>query len=58
MAVPLDRARQAFDAAQSALAKGDWTAFGQAMERLSETLGHAPIPLADDGAAGDGARRP
>ncbi len=55
---PLEHAREAFDAAQSALSRGDWPAFGRAMEQLSETLGHAQIPQAGDGAADDGASRP
>ncbi|MFL5332044.1 MAG: UPF0182 family protein, partial [Geminicoccaceae bacterium] len=49
-AVPLQRpaelqaARDALEAAQQALAKGDWAAFGSAMQRLSETLGRPPAP--------------
>jgi uncharacterized membrane protein (UPF0182 family) len=42
----LDQARRALDAAQQALAKGDWTAFGEAMQRLRDTLGHEPAAQA------------
>jgi uncharacterized membrane protein (UPF0182 family) len=42
----LAQARQALDAAQQALAKGDWAAFGEAMQRLRETLGHEPTTQA------------
>jgi uncharacterized membrane protein (UPF0182 family) len=40
----LQSARDALGAAQQALAKGDWAAFGSAMQRLSETLGRPPAP--------------
>jgi uncharacterized membrane protein (UPF0182 family) len=42
----LDQARQALDAAQQALTKGDWAAFGDAMQRLRDTLGQAPAAQA------------
>jgi uncharacterized membrane protein (UPF0182 family) len=42
----LAQARQALDAAQQALAKGDWATFGGAMQRLRDTLGHEPTTQA------------
>jgi uncharacterized membrane protein (UPF0182 family) len=42
----LAQARQALDAAQQALAKGDWATFGEAMQRLRDTLGHEPTTQA------------
>jgi DNA-binding GntR family transcriptional regulator len=44
----LEQARTALDAAQQALADGDWAAFGRAMQRLRDTLGpgHPPAPQA------------
>ncbi len=42
----LDKAREALDAAQQALAQGDWAAFGEAMQRLRDTLGHRPAAQA------------
>jgi len=47
--VGLQKARDALDAAQQALGKGDWAAFGEAMQRLRDTLGHQPA-AAQDGA--------
>jgi uncharacterized protein len=44
----LQQARTALDAAQDALRQGDWAAFGEAMQRLSDTLGRQPA--APDGA--------
>jgi uncharacterized protein len=38
----LEQARTALDAAQQALGEGDWAAFGEAMQRLRDTLGHPP----------------
>ncbi len=38
----LQNARDALDAAQQALRQGDWAAFGEAMQRLSDTLGRPP----------------
>jgi uncharacterized protein len=40
----LDRARDALDAAEEALRAGDWAAFGEAMQRLSDTLGRPRTP--------------
>ena len=40
----LQSARDALEAAQRALLKGDWVAFGNAMQRLSETLGGSSTP--------------
>jgi uncharacterized membrane protein (UPF0182 family) len=40
----LQAARDALEAAQQALAKGDWAAFGQAMQRLTEALGGSRTP--------------
>jgi uncharacterized membrane protein (UPF0182 family) len=42
----LDKAREALNAAEQALKDGDWAAFGEAMQRLSDTLGR---PLAQGG---------
>jgi uncharacterized protein len=42
----LDKARDALNAAEQALKDGDWAAFGEAMQRLSDTLGR---PLAQGG---------
>jgi uncharacterized protein len=38
----LQPAREALEAAQHALSKGDWAAFGRAMQRLTEALGAPP----------------
>ena len=40
----LQSARDALGEAQRALLKGDWVAFGNAMQRLSETLGGSSTP--------------
>jgi uncharacterized membrane protein (UPF0182 family) len=40
----LDRARDALGAAEEALRAGDWAAFGEAMQRLSDTLGRPRTP--------------
>ena len=43
----LQPARDALEAAQHALSKGDWAAFGRAMQRLTEALGAPPTPGGD-----------
>ncbi len=57
----VQRARDALHEAQSSLGRGDWTAFGRAMQQLSGALGDTPPPpppINDGAAAGDGATRP
>ncbi len=57
--VPTDvqRARDALHEAQSALGRGDWAAFGQAMQQLSGALGETP-PSSDGGSVGDAPAKP
>jgi uncharacterized membrane protein (UPF0182 family) len=50
-AAGLDQAREALDAAQQALAKGDWAAFGAAMQRLRDRLGPQPAAARDGSAS-------
>jgi uncharacterized membrane protein (UPF0182 family) len=48
-AATLSHARDALDAAQAAMRKGDWAAFGQAMQQLGQALGQSSAsPAADD----------